>query len=492
MARPKKVPVSTTFRFGAAGETLHQYIKDRSRVRIIVGPLGSGKTTTTIQHLLELIVTQKVDSNGERRSRWVAIRNTYPDLETTTIPDFREVFTDDLGTFKRTNPPRFEMDAQLPDGTRVRSEFIFLALDQVEDIKKLRGTQLTGGWLNEAKEIPQEAFSMLDSRIGRYPSRRDLGDYYHCIVGDTNAPDEDHWIAQAHFEPVKGWRVFVQPGGVMYINGEWVPNPLAENVENLPKGYYEALVQGKRKDWIQVNVANEFGTTRDGKPVHPDFSKDLHVSKRPLAPIPGLPLVIGIDFGRTPASAIFQKVNRQVRVLRELVTEDMGALKFGKILRTFLNEEFEGYKFQFWGDPAGEHMAQTDDNSPFDMLSVSGIEALPAWTNDFVVRQNALDNLLCTVEEGQPAIIFDPSCKILIRGLDSMYQFKRLRVSGREEYADKPQKNKWSHVCEALHYGLMGIGEADELVGFSGASEEMEEIESDPDFQGWAPTNVGV
>jgi hypothetical protein len=493
VARPKKLPASVTFRFGAAGETLHRYVKDRSRVRIIIGPLGSGKTTTTIQHLLELVVTQKANASGERKSRWVAIRNTYPDLETTTIPDFREVFTDDIGVFKHSNPPRYYMDASLPDGTRVLSEFIFLALDQPEDIKKLRGTQLTGGWMNETKEIPQEAFSMLDSRIGRYPTRTELGDYFHGILGDTNAPDEEHWIAEAYHDTPKGWKVFRQPGGVIEINGQWVVNPLAENVENLPKGYYDAIIQGKRKDWIDVNVANNFGSTRDGKPVHPDFSKDLHVSRLPLEPTPGTKIIVGIDFGRTPAAAIMQQVGRQIRVINELVTENMGALKFGKILKKHLNENYEGFKFEFWGDPAGEQMAQTDDNSPMDMLAVSGIECLPAWTNDWVIRQNALDNLLCTVEEGKPSIVFCPDrCKTLVRGLDSLYQFKRLRVKGRDEFADKPLKNKWSHVCEALHYALMGMGEGDKLIGFHGASEEFESIENAEEFDGWHPSNVGV
>lgn len=488
----KRAPQKVTFRYGAPGETLHQYVKDRFRVKIIIGPLGSGKTTTTIQHLQELIVTQKPDINKERRSRWVAIRNTYPDLETTTIPDFREIFTDDIGTFKNSNPPRFNMDIQLPDGTRCISEVFFLALDLEDDIKKLRGTQLTGGWINEAKEVPKAAFDMLDSRIGRYPSRQSLGDYYHCILGDTNAPDDDHWIAEAYENCPPIWGVYRQPGGMLLVDGEYKLNPEAENLENLPKNYYPNLVVGKRKDWVNVNVLNNFGTTRDGKPVHPDFSRDLHVSKHPLAYTPGATVFVGIDFGRTPAAAIFQKVNGQVRVLYELCTQDMGALKFGKELSKFLNRKFpENADFEFYGDPAGEDQSQTRDESPFDMLRLSGIDALPAFTNDPVVRQNALDDLLCTVNEGQPAIVFDPGCKTLIKGLDINYQFRRLKVSGTERYHDKPEKNMWSHVCEGLHYGLMGAGEADHLVGF-GDDAGMSEIEQEPDFDGWHAQYTGV
>lgn len=429
---------------------------------------------------------------GERKSRWAAIRNTYPDLETTTIPDFREIFTDDLGTYKKTNPPRYEMELELTDGTKVISEFLFLALDQPDDVRKLRGTQLTGGWLNEAKEIPQDVISMLDSRIGRYPSRRELGDYWHGILGDTNSPDDEHWIAQAYHNPEEypNWRIFRQPGAVIEVAGRYVVNPHAENLGNLPKGYYDALTVGKRKDWIQVNVMNMFGTTRDGKPVHPDFNEDLHVSKYPLEAKPGAVLVVGIDFGRTPAATVYQKLDFQIQVLRELTTENMGALKFGRLLKDFLNEEFPNNKYRFWGDPAGDDMAQTADESPIDMLRVSGIDCLPAETNDFVIRTNALDDKLTRVTDGRPHIIFDKRCRKTIRGLDGQYQFKRLRVSGTERYNDKPEKNEYSHPCESLHYGLMGEGEADSLIGFT--DDEIESAEQEDGFDGWHASYTGV
>jgi hypothetical protein len=32
-------------------------------------------------------------------------------------------------------------------------------------------------------------------------------------------------------------------------------------------------------------------------------------------------------------------------------------------------------------------------------------------------------------------------------------------VSGTERYEDKPEKNEYSHPCEALEYGLLGGGE---------------------------------
>jgi hypothetical protein len=498
--RMAKAPkVATTIRFGASGETLNRLIASTKRGQIIVGPLGSGKTTTVIQKMLKLCLTQPVDRNGHRRSRWCAIRNTYPDLETTTIPDFREVFTDDIGEFKHSNPPQFNADIPLPDGTRAIFQVWFIAMDQPDDVKKLRGFQLTGGWANEAKELPKSAIDMLDGRLGRYPKRQDLPKgYWHGIIGDTNAPDDDHWIAEASRNPPPGWEVFIQPGGLIKINGKWEPNPLAENLANLPENYYVNVRANKNADWIAVNLGNEFGTVRDGKPVHPDFSRQLHVSRVPLTPWPHLPIICGIDFGRTPAAAIFQiGINnesnaKQVQVLDELVTEDMGARRFGKLLKDHLNNKYAGFKFHFHGDPAGEELTQADEQSPYDMLALSGIDCLPAWTNDPVIRQNALDMFLTEVIKGVPSIIFDPECKTLTRGLEKGYHFRRLQVSGQERYHDRPSKNKFSHVVEGLHYGLLGEGEADALIGFGGATNEQEEVEMNEDFSGWHPSNTGV
>jgi hypothetical protein len=476
---------------GISGDTLRKYVGSRKRIKFIIGPLGSGKTVTSVQHLLELVSQQKPDANGKRRSRTIAIRNTYPDLETTTIPDFREVFTDELGKFKHSNPPRFDMDQKLPDGTRIVAEFIFLALDQPEDVRKLRGTQCTFGWLNETKEIPKEALDMLDSRIGRYPSRMDLGSYYHGIIGDTNAPDEDHWLAEYYENPPQNWEILMQPGGVMWINNQWVLNPTAENINNLPEGYYHNLIQGKRKDWIQVNVANQFGLVKDGKPVHPDFSREVHVAQMPLEVAPGVPVYVGIDFGRTPAATFGQHVNGQWRILGELVTEDMSAIKFGRVLKPYLNKHFENNKMEIWADPAGEAQAQTRDETPFDMLAVNGIEAYPCWTNDPSLRINSLDMLLTTMSDGQPNIIIDPSCRVLIRALNGGYRFKRMRVSGEEPvYKDKPDKNKWSHVAEALQYMLLGGGESDVVV--PEMDNQQYAIENEEDFAGWHAAFTGL
>jgi hypothetical protein len=112
-------------------------------------------------------------------------------------------------------------------------------------------------------------------------------------------------------------------------------------------------------------------------------------------------------------------------VLEETVTENMGALEFGRVLKKHLNgEEYRDLPYEGIGDPAGSAMAQTDDKTPFMMLTQSGISAVPAPTNDFEERTTALDEPLGRLVEGLPAIVVSPTCKTLVRGLAGEYHFR--------------------------------------------------------------------
>lgn len=37
--------------------------------------------------------------------------------------------------------------------------------------------------------------------------------------------------------------------------------------------------------------------------------------------------------------------------------------------------------------------------------------------------------------------------------------YKKVAIPGEERFHEKPDKNAWSHVCEALQYVLLGGGE---------------------------------
>jgi len=138
------------------GEVLQKYFDSSSPVQIIIGPLGSGKTIQTCVKIPEIMRQQKPNIKGIRLSRWVAARNTYSELFTTTIKDWLEC-NGHLGEFNQGGrmPPTQYLRYGLADGTIVEAEMIFIAFDRPDHVKKARGIQATGIWLNETKEMPK-------------------------------------------------------------------------------------------------------------------------------------------------------------------------------------------------------------------------------------------------------------------------------------------------------------------------------------------------
>lgn len=449
---------------------LDGYLKGRKRVSIIRGPLGSGKTFGSCQRLLVQMGEQETNAQGIRLTRWVAVRNTYSDLNATTIKDFMEVF-DGLGKLKKggAEPPSFTANYEDEDGNEVYSETLFLALDRPDSVRRLRGIQCTGFWLNETKELNKAVVDMADLRHGRYPSMAAGGirPTWHGMIGDTNSPDEDHylydWAEESH---PKDWEFFHQPGGLIRVGGDYVENPLAENIDNLPEGYYIRGMEGKKEDWIKVNLCNEYGFVVDGKPVHPEYVDSVHCATSELKPDPKLEIGLGFDFGRTPACAMYQKtaLGRFV-FFDEFTSNDMSAERFGPELKLYLDATYPNFKFKMgWGDPAGGDGNQSTDRTPFDILRTHGINAVGTDTNDPLVRRAAISSpMLRNCMDGKPAFIISPKCKMLRKGLAGGFCYKRIQVSG-ERYGDKPDKGEYSHIVEACEYGAQGEGEGREAV----------------------------
>ena len=449
-------------------KVLNAFMRSRTRCSFIMGPLGSGKTIAACQKLLALMTEQAPNAKGVRPTRWLAVRNTYPDLMSTTVKDFTSVF-EGLGTMKYggLEPPTFKVFFEMEDGTHVKAEVIFLALDRDDAIRKLRGQQLTGAWMNETTQLQKSIIDMADLRHGRYPSMADGGvrPTWHGMIGDTNAPDEDHWYFRlAEEDRPEGWEFFRQPGGVIpgEKEGEWIPNPEAENLENLPDRYYVQGTQGKDPDWIRVMLSNEYGFVIEGKPVHPEFIDSIHTTQEQLEPDMRYPLILGIDFGRTPAAAITQHIEEHGRrvIIDEITSTDMSAAIFGPELKRYLDRNYAGMPVEVWCDPSGGAQSQATEDTPIRILRASGIPANPCATNNPDLRRAAISNPATRIcMDGKPALQVSPRAKMIRKGLMGGFAYRRLKLAGSERYTDQPDKNVYSHPVEPAEYALMGGGE---------------------------------
>jgi hypothetical protein len=53
--------------------------------------------------------------------------------------------------------------------------------------------------------------------------------------------------------------------------------------------------------------------------------------------------------------------------------------------------------------------------------------------------------------EGKPGFLINPKCKTSRKGFLGKYQFRRLKTTN-ERYTDKPDKNMYSHIQDAIQY----------------------------------------
>lgn len=450
-----------------ASPVIAAFHRSHGFVRGIKGPVGSGKSTGTAVDIVMNAHAIAPCADGVRRSRAVVIRNTYAELKSTTIKTWEAWFgpENSFPAVVYDTPIRWHYrwrykDSNTPD---VELEVLFLAMDREADVKKLKSLEVTWAWLNEASELPKAVLDMATARVGRYPHFKDApagisSDHWpsrYGVVMDTNSMDEDHWwYTLAEIEQPEGYEFFVQPGGL---------EDDAENIENLPGGraYYTRMMQGKRQDWIDVFVHNKYGSAQDGKPIWPEYNPTLHVADHPLRILRGLPLWLGWDFGLTPACVALQVTpSGQVRVLREWLVwgGTMGVRQFARnVVKPALLNEFDGMRIISYGDPGGSQRSQNDEVTAIDTLTAVGLPTKPARTNVFEARRDAVSQLLMRIVDGEPGIVFDPSCRKLIKAVAGAYKFKRLAVAGDERYADKPDKNEYSHVAEALQYPCLHV-----------------------------------
>ena len=472
------------FKYKPDGEVLKSFMKDDTFFRGIRGPVGSGKSVGCCVEVFRRALQQKPNAEGKRKSRWAIIRNTNPQLRTTTIKTWLDWFPEDQwGKFTWSVPYTHKINAADLD-----LEVIFLALDRPEDVKKLLSLELTGIWINEAREIPKSIIDACTMRVGRFPSMREGGPTWSGVIADTNAPEEDHWwpimageVPVPDYIPMEeakmlvkpdNWVFFTQPAGMSEkrdTEGELVsyePNKEAENAKHMLPSYYPNLIQGKSKSWIDVYVLNKLGSIQEGKPVYNMFVGDTHIAKEEIPVADALPVIVGLDFGLTPAAVFGQKVRGRWLILQEIVAFDMGIVRFSELLRSEIATRYGNCEINIFGDPSGDFRAQTDESTPFQVLRGAGLVARPAPSNDVSLRLEAVATPLNRMVEGLPGFMIDPRCKELIKGFEGGYSYRRIQVSG-ERYDDRPEKNRFSHIHDALQYLMLGAGEGRKVMNYN-------------------------
>ena len=448
------------------------------------GPVGSGKSVAMCWYIRYAADWQIPDDNGVKRSKWLILRQTYKQLEETTIRTWLDWFPD---TRVWDTPPkgRLVTNSIYNDGTTVELELLFMSMDRPDSEDSLKSLEVTGVWANEAVQMEWRHLFEAYGRAGRYPKADELPGggrrYYRSfgLIMDTNSPDDSHWWYRLAEEmKPKGMFFIDQPPALFEridpkTKAVWYePNtgqekgiPAAENIENHNEGWHYYLKQTASgdKDLISRLLLNRYGTSLSGKPVYPEWDDNVHFSKDDLPFLRGSALFLGTDFGRTPAVVIGQ-VSRegQVRCLEEVMSESMGITQFTQelLIPVLLNRyDFQRVSLFNFADPAGGDPGQVDEVTCIDVMNRFGIETVPAPVpgNSFVLRRELVSSLLRERRDGKPALVVGPRCPVLRKGFNGGYRYREIRMGGgAERVTSEPEKNLYSHIHDGLQYFTYG------------------------------------
>lgn len=448
-----------------ASKTISKVIDDLYDVGLVLGPFGSGKSVGCIIKLLKHAMSQTPVLYKGRKTRLcktLVVRNTYQELEDTTMQTWDEWLPFSLGSYS-VQKKTLTYVWSTGGGEYLTWVIMFRSLDKAKDIRKLKSLEITSAWINEAKEIALPVLSTIKGRLGRYPPRKVVEAVNPMLIMDSNLYDDDHYLYRL-FEEKRpdGWNLYKQPSGL---------SPEAENTENLPEKYYENMCQGQTQNWIDLYVHAKYVHLTDGRPVYPEFNETIHTAENDFDPVPGHTVYVGFDWGLTPAALIAQEVDGQWRVLDEVVCFDTAADDLGALVSERLNRDYAGLPSVLTGDPANPR-SQSDKMTPILMLQKYGLKVTPAYTNDPMIRRNAVSEMMKhLLPIGDPQFIVNKRCKMYIKGLRGGYTYRRIHVVGEDRFQDVPDKgSKFSHVCDAGEYAAVGAGKGVALV--SGAQSD--------------------
>lgn len=383
-------------KFTPPGPVAREFLRSKTPIRILEGPIESGKSSTSAMAVYAVMCTVPRDKQGLRRSRILVTRDTYPNLRGSTAETWLDWFKrETYGRFTESEPYIHTLSFR-----DVRSEVVFEAFadDSDETISALRSKEYTAAWINECQFTKRRLFFEIASRTGRYPKRIDIEHNFQpgeglkqCVIADHNAPfTDDNWIRLMRGDvplpedmPPEDRMQYIKPANVEFFrqppalleefggDGKTLIgyrlNPAAENIQNMRDGIrstieleramvehqeakergedvgeppvshrYIELAGGKTRDEIERDLLGRTARIRRGAPVTPSFRVNRHVTSPTAQPMEGIAIGIGADHGLTPAVVFGQKIGPRWFIFDELVETNKTTTEFAPLVKGHL------------------------------------------------------------------------------------------------------------------------------------------------------------
>lgn len=401
------------------------------------GGMGSGKTLIGVITVLTMAFMEAGD--------YLICRLFNPELKLTTYKAFLDICPKELIVEHRIA----DQIVRLKTRNGGISNIIFRGMEEPEKHKSLT---LNAAYIDEASQVSEEAFTLLQSRI--------RGRAFRKILCTTN-PNGHSWIYRYWIK-----KDFANEAAKKRFFS--VHAPSTENI-HLPDGYVQSMLDSWSEERVKRDVMGSWDSFAGQ--VYGEFERAKHVIK-PFAIPDEWTKFVGLDHGyRNPTAAIWCAMDYDGNVYAyrefyqsEWIIEEIikGRKDTGQpgLLKMAGKEKLEGV----WIDPS----TKADRGKESDFTTY--LDYLPKeWS--LIPANNSVANGIDRVKQllkpdlrtGNPRLFIFDTCENLIEQISS-YRYEEL-TPGQEvnkNIKESPVK-KDDHAVDALRYAIMSRPEEPKL-----------------------------
>jgi phage terminase large subunit len=388
------------------------------------GGIGSGKTMIGCIAVIHMAVLKQGD--------YLIGRQFLPELKSTTYKNFLEICPPELVAEIRVA----DMEVKLWNVEGGKSTIYFRGL---EDPDKLRSLNLCAVYVDEAAQVSEGAFMLLQGRL--------RGKHWRKLIITQNPGGHD-WA----------WKWFVQQNHItdqkiknLFLN---IRAPSTENI-HLPEGYVETMMAS----WSPERIKREIEGSDDvfAGQIYNEFARHVHVIKPFRIPDDWVRR-IGIDHGYRNEAAwaysaidpdgdvyIYREYYQKEKLIKEICEENKklwGA-----------NEVFEQARI----DPSTRAARGNTGKSDWDTYLEHLPSTFPLMLANNEVRQgiDRMKSYLKPDKRGRPRLFIFDTCENLIDEI-GQYRWKEQPTSqeGRANLKEEPVKHH-DHLLDATRYMIM-------------------------------------
>jgi phage terminase large subunit len=373
-----------------------------AKFRAFVGGIGSGKTMAGSKEMIKHII----DNPGSLN---VIAAPTYPMLRDAT-----------LRTFFNICPKSLILDYNASENIIKfinGSEILCRSCEDPRTIDRLRGTNLSAFWIDEAAMVPRMAWKVLIGRLRQSP--------FKLKGWITTSPRGFNWV----------YEEFVEKKDKNY---ELIKCSSKENPYLTPE-YIEDLVSSYKGVFARQEIEGEFVGFEGA--VYPNFDRRVHI--RDIKKEQLKRYVAGVDWGFTNPAVILVMgldFDNRYHVVREFYqTKVMNDTLVSVALQ--LQKE---YNIEiFYCDPSSPQLIQ--------QFQIEGLMAVKG-DNEIIAGISTVASKLALKQNKEPSLFVDNTC------INTIDEFQNYRYpEGKEEKPIQENPIKlYDHAMDALRYAIVG------------------------------------